>query len=112
MRQRCVSGRAPDAAAGSLRRPRHTVSLDDEQMPEPTASEDVAVQTEAAEQSRRLLAAIESLGEPDASILIQKFYYDRNAVEIGKILGMNPITVRSRCARALKKLRTMLPDIR
>ena len=104
--------KAANTARSIMAHRRHTVSLDDEQMPEPTASDNVAAQTEAAEQSRRLLDAIESLGEPDASILIQKFYYDRNAAEIGRILGMNPITVRSRCARALKKLRTMLPDIR
>lgn len=91
---------------------RRTASLDEEGLPEPQSLEDIAAGAERAEQTRLLLDAIEQLGEPDATIIIQKYYYDRNASEIGRILGMNPITVRSRCARALKKLRTLAADIR
>ena len=91
---------------------RRTISLDDENTPEPLSAQDVAADAERAEQTRLLLDAIEKLGEPDATIIIQKYFYDRNAIEIAKNLGMNPISVRSRCARALKKLRTLAKDIR
>ncbi|MBR3282783.1 MAG: sigma-70 family RNA polymerase sigma factor [Ruminococcus sp.] len=52
--------------------------------------------------------AIKSLGEPDSTILIQKYYYDRNSREIGKLLSMKPATVRMRSKRAAEKLREIL----
>ena len=52
--------------------------------------------------------ALKSLGEPDSTILIQKYYYDRNSREIGKLLSMKPATVRMRSKRAAEKLREIL----
>ena len=75
------------------------------------SEEDVAATAEKTELTKRLLNAITALGEPDATILIHKFFYDRNSVQIARSLGMNPITVRSRCTRALKRLRSSLSDL-
>ena len=83
-----------------------------DELPETFASEqDVAEDAELSMQAKQLMAHIRALGEPDATILIQKYYYDRNASEIGKLLGMNPITVRSRLSRALKALRSAAKDL-
>ncbi|MBR3629773.1 MAG: sigma-70 family RNA polymerase sigma factor [Oscillospiraceae bacterium] len=87
------------------------VSLDSDTAPELTSGEDVAAAAEASEQSERVLAAVKALGEPDASIVIYKYYYDMNSVQIGKWLGLNPVTVRSRCNRAMKRLRAALADL-
>ena len=67
-------------------------------------SEENSVMTEL------LLQRIKELGETDSTIIIQKYYYERNAKEIGRMIGMKHATVRMRCARAVKKLRSLLED--
>lgn len=89
---------------------RRTESLADMER-EPADPQDVAQATETAMLTDRLLQGIASLGEPDATIIIQKFYYDRKAKEIGALFGKSPAWVRNRCARALKRLRTLLADV-
>ena len=81
-----------------------------EEIPEPYTAH-VEEDAEHKALQTALLQKIEALGEPDSTIIIQKYFYDRNSIEIAKNLGMNPINVRSRCARALKKLRTLAKDI-
>ena len=95
----------------SISRHAGDVSLDSDTAPELTSGEDVAAAAEASEQSERVLSAVKALGEPDASIVIYKYYYDMNSVQIGKYLGLNPVTVRSRCNRAMKRLRAALADL-
>ena len=65
---------------------------------------------EQKEQRRRLLAAIEELGQPDSTIIIQKYFFGYKSGEIAKSVGLNSAAVRMRCSRALKKLRKMLTD--
>lgn len=72
------------------------------------SGEDVAESAEASEQSRMLMQCIEALGEPDAAIIIQKFYYRRTSREIAEALHMKPSAVRMRCSRALKLLEKKL----
>ena len=74
-------------------------------LPAPDGVEDAV---ERAEQSRILMECIQTLGEPDASILIQKYFYERNSAEIGRIVGLAPTAVRMRCSRAMKRLKTEL----
>ena len=63
-----------------------------------------------SELRRVLLDKIDELGEPDSTILIQKFYYNRNSSEIAKAVSMTASSVRTRCTRALEKLRGKLAD--
>ncbi len=83
-------------------------SLDDENTPEFQSSENIEQDYEAKAMRKYLLQKIEELSEPDSSIIIQKFYYQRNASQIGKMLSLNPVTVRKRCQRAVKRLKTIL----
>ncbi|MDE6004040.1 MAG: sigma-70 family RNA polymerase sigma factor [Oscillospiraceae bacterium] len=73
-----------------------------------SSEENIETFTEQSEQTRILMHCISELGEPDASIIIQKFFYNRNSIEISKIIKLNPVAVRVRCSRALKRLKTML----
>ena len=57
-----------------------------------------------------LLNKVKELGEPDSTIIIQKYFYERNAKEISSLIGMNHAAVRMRCSRAVKKLRSLLRD--
>ena len=90
---------------------REAFSLNSETAPDIPSGEDVAAAAEQSEQSEHVLSAVKALGEPDASIIIYKYYYDMNSVQIGKCLGLNPVTVRSRCNRAMKRLRAALTDL-
>ena len=55
-----------------------------------------------------LIQLIKELGEPDSTIILHKYYYDRSSGEIAKLLNMKATNVRMRCKRALEKLRLML----
>ncbi len=86
------------------------LSLDDDSLKEFSSGTDITRDYEQSEQAKALLQAILQLGEPDSLILIQKYYYDRNSSEIARTLHMNPVAVRMRMSRALKKLRNILEE--
>ena len=60
-----------------------------------------------ADERRRLLAAVESLGEPDSSIIFRKYYFGQRSREIAEDLNMTASAVDTRLSRAMKKLRTI-----
>ena len=74
------------------------------------SGEDIEECYAQSEMCGELLSAIRRLGEPDAEIVIQKYYYDRNAEEIAEAVQMKPVTVRVRLSRALKRLKTLLTE--
>ena len=90
---------------------RKSVSIDEDENLLLTSDENIETATESSHISAILLSRIEELGEPDSTIIIQRYFYDRSSAETARILGMNPITVRSRLRRALKKLRDVLTDM-
>lgn len=59
---------------------------------------------------RIILGLIDSLGEPDSTIIIQKYYYDRKSADIAETLSMSAAAVRLRSSRALKKLKSLLAE--
>ena len=58
-----------------------------------------------------LLDKIDELGEPDSTIIIQQYYYNRTTLEIGKAISMTAAAVQKRSIRARKRLRSMLTEI-
>lgn len=52
--------------------------------------------------------AVQSLGEPDSSIIMYRYFYRRKANEIGKILNLTPAAVHKRAQRAEKKIKDIL----
>lgn len=85
-------------------------SIDDEEAQQVSSDEDITGDTEKKEVRTILLEAVNSLGEPDSTIIMQKYFYDRSSGEIAKSVDLSPITVRVRCNRALKKLRSLLAE--
>ena len=85
-----------------------TVALDDEAVQLPDAAQDVERMTDDSERRRLLLDKIAELGEPDSTIIIQKYYYGRSAKEIAKMLSLTPENIRVRSGRAVRKLKEML----
>ncbi len=84
------------------------VFTDDEELMNLPDDTDIAADSETLERNRLIYEKIRSLGEPDASLIIQKYYYDRKSKDIARDLNMTPGAVRVRLNRALKKLRELL----
>ena len=88
-------------------------SFENEEIPENLSSgDDIAKATEKAELSRILYEKIISLGEPDSTIIVQKYYYNFSSSEIAKQLNLTVPSVKMRLSRALKHLRRLLEDER
>jgi RNA polymerase sigma-70 factor (ECF subfamily) len=84
------------------------ISIDDEGVREIASDERVDQLTEAAETANALLNAVKSLGQPDSTIIIQKYYYNKSSGEIAGAVSMKPAAVRQRISRALKRLNEIL----
>ncbi|NLT09822.1 MAG: sigma-70 family RNA polymerase sigma factor [Ruminococcus sp.] len=88
----------------------HTAYADENDMVDLVSDFSVDEHIDGSELRRVLLRSINELGEPDSTILIQKFYYNRKSSEIAKNISMTASTVRSRCTRAVGKLRKKLVE--
>ncbi len=91
----------------SLVRKNNTVYIEDETT-EIADSERVEENAERSDMRSTLLRVINSLGEPDSTMILQKYYYNMNSNEIADKHSTSPASVRMRCSRALKKLKTLL----
>ena len=91
----------------SLSRRSDTVYIEDETT-EIADDERIEENTERNALRSTLLRVISSLGEPDSTMILQKYYYNMNSGEIADKLSMSPASVRMRCSRALKKLKELL----
>ena len=89
----------------------HKVYTDEENMAELVSDFSVDERVESSELRSIILQKIKELGDPDSTILIQKFYYNRKSSEIAKTVSMTASSVRSRCTRAMDKLRVKLAEV-
>lgn len=64
--------------------------------------------TEQREMRRIILQAVQALGEPDTTIILQKYWFGASSAQIAKGLGITPSAVRKRAGKALAKLKTAL----
>jgi RNA polymerase sigma-70 factor (ECF subfamily) len=98
--------RRSEAAAGLL-----GASLDDGETAEVASAEpDPRANAEAADFRRRLLAALEELGEPYKSVVILREVQGLPHREIGEALGIPEVTVRVHLHRGRLKLRERLKE--
>lgn len=93
-----------------IRSRREDTYLEDDAVQNLDSGEDTEARCEANAASRMLFEKIRALGEPDATIILHKYFYDRSTAEIAAYVHMKPVTVRVRLNRALKRLRTLLSD--
>jgi len=91
-------------------RANHVTDTSEDDMKELVSDFDLDERIDRSELRRVLLNKIDELGEPDSTILIQKFYYNRSSKEIARNVSMTAVAVRARCSRALDKLRAKLID--
>ena len=90
---------------------KRSTSMDDEDFPEMSSGENISRDTENKDTKRVLLETVNSLGEPDSTIIIQQYFYDRTAKEIANSIGMTPAAVQKRSIRARDKLKEMLTKL-
>ena len=88
-----------------------TVSLEEEDTENLRDDTDIAQNAERAELRRTLLRLVDELGEPDSTIIIQKYYYGMNSKEIAETVSLEPAAVRVRCSRAIKRLKDKLAEL-
>lgn len=84
--------------------------IDEDDMQELASDFDVEHISDKNELRHILLDKIDELGEPDSTIIIQKFYYNKSSAEIAEKVAMTASSVRSRCTRAMEKLRRSLAE--
>lgn len=89
----------------------HVEYADEDNMQQLASDFSVDDHVDRSELRRVLLNKIDELGEPDSTILIQKFYYNRTSAEIADSVSMTASSVRSRCTRAMEKLRGKLAEV-
>lgn len=92
-------------------RNRGIVQLDDEMSSRLPSEENVEDNADRKETAHAVLDAVKALGEPDSTLIIQKYYYNRSSDDIAEMVDMKPAAVRKRVSRAVKKLREMLTAI-
>lgn len=103
--------RAVDTLRRLTSRGVNAVSIDDNEALQLSSAERVDELAEKAETGHAILDAVRSLGEPDSTIIMQKYYYGRNSADIADIVGMKPAAVRKRLSRAAEKLKKILTDM-
>ena len=84
------------------------ISIDDEGMNELHSSERLEENAEKKERSRIILNLIKQLGEPDSTIIIHQYFYDRTAKEIAESVSMTATAVQKRSSRARQRLKKLL----
>ena len=102
---------AIDKFRSLCRKPGYIADADEDYMHELASDFSVDEQVDRTELRRVLLDKIDELGEPDSTIIIQKFYYNCTSKEIAQSVSMTAVAVRARCARAMDRLRTKLVEV-
>lgn len=89
----------------------HYAEHDEEALGRLSSDIDVEKDSDKSELQKIIMGMINQLGEPDATIVIQKYYYEKKSGDIAKLLNMNAPAVRMRCKRAMGKLKEKLTEV-
>lgn len=102
--------RAIDEYRKMLKLSGRTVSMDDDIAETLFTGDTPELENEKISEKQLIWKAVRDLGEPDSVILVQQFFYDKTADEIGKLLSMTASAVQKRSVRAREKLRKILTE--
>lgn len=89
---------------------KNPLPLDDDEILLLRSDDDVERTVADNQLQQIILDKIIELGEPDSTIILQKYYYNRSASEISEIVHMKPENIRVRSGRAVKKLKELLEN--
>lgn len=85
-----------------------TVSIESESIRELPSDTGVEEDAESSALREVVLDCVNSLGEPDSSIIIYFYYYGMKTRQIAALVGLSDIAVQKRLSRSRKKLRKLL----
>ncbi len=88
-----------------------SLSLDDEMQENMISPLNTENEADRHSLQGSIIDSIIDLGEPDSTIIIQKYYYGRSSDEISHMVSLTPENVRMRSSRAVKKLKEKLKNI-
>jgi len=89
----------------SHRRLRRSSERPTDVLPEsPGRSEDASLRLD-------LLAALQSLGPDDRAVLVLRFWEDLSVADTAQLTGTSAAACRQRTARALARIRVLMPDL-
>lgn len=97
-----------DTYRSVIRHSSRNISIDD--AGEISSEENLTEAAENTELRRIIYKKLGELGEPDSTIVIQKYYYGRSSKEIAHIVDLSADNVRVRCSRAVRKLKAILVE--
>lgn len=84
------------------------ISIENDEMNELHSNERLEENSEKKERSRIILDLIKQLGEPDSTIIVQQYFYERTAKEIAENISMTAAAVQKRSSRARQRLKILL----
>lgn len=102
--------RAIDTYRRHIKDYENNTSIDEDYFAEIPSTENIVKNAERTERNALILEKVRELGEPDSTIIIQQYYYNRSPIEIGETISMTADAVRKRSLRARKRLKSMLTD--
>ena len=73
---------------------RRNTSMDDEDFPEMASDVRIDADAEKKDSKRLLMQMVESLGEPDSTIIVQQYFYDRTPLSPPSELQEIPVATR------------------
>lgn len=94
---KCISYQRRDAS-----------SLEDEKIEFLPSDDNTENDTQKKLFQKRLWEIVDSLGEPDNSIIIYQYFYDLTVSEISKKISMTPDAVQKRSIRARERIKKIL----
>lgn len=100
--------KATDLYRSNSLRSGRTAYIEPEDLDLIPSDHDTEAETQQTALAALLTEKIQELGEPDTTIVIQKYFYDRSSGEIAENLSMKPSAVRMRLQRAIKRLGKLL----
>lgn len=105
-----ISGRMAVDKYRNLTAKKNKSAEDESNLEKIRSDDDIVEGMENSEISRVLYEKILTLGEPDSTIIVDRYYYDLNSSEIAKQLDISASNVRIRLSRALKHLRKAIAE--
>jgi RNA polymerase sigma-70 factor (ECF subfamily) len=106
---RIVANEAREGQRSASRRARLALRLA-EQQPAGGAAPSPQAAALADDERRRILGAVEQLSERDRSVIVCRYFIDLSEQDTASVLSLRQGTVKSRCSRALERLRELLEE--
>ena len=98
---------ARNKAKNKLRQSGGNLQLEEDVLEIPDELTPVSL-AEQAEERKLVRLAVNRLGDPDREIFLRHYYYAQTVTEIGRIMGLNESTIKTKLRRGRQRLKDLL----